>query len=203
MRVGNRVEDKVSHAEGVVVSVQYAGTSNAEARVRWDAGGVSWEMGEDLRVLPNRRGDAFLAMNNGFGVREGEIFVQIPDTRDNAATEAEMFLRERFGLLKVKHPESPSRERQLTLDIRARVAHGMPVKGGLGGKRPDERKLGLARVAATGEPVLVRKGKLWLTPRPPRKPRGDVLSSAFKPGAGKRLSRAAKRVLKAQRARRK
>lgn len=69
-------------------------------------------------------------------------------------------LLEMMGVIKVRRKAPVSRERQHTLDIRTRIAHGTPVKGGLGGQKPDQRKVKLAAVVATGEPLLVRKGRL-------------------------------------------
>src|SRR6478609_7535264 len=121
MRNGQRVALRESGQEGIILKVIYPLTpAMTEAEVQWDNGLSGWEMGEDLKVLPNLQGDAFIAMRNGFGVRRDETFPSDPviKLRENAATEAELFLRERFGLIKVRHPVEVDRDRQLTLDIR-------------------------------------------------------------------------------------
>lgn len=164
MRSGWRVASKADSREGVVLMASYAGSANEEDHIQWDDGSTSWEMAEDLRHLPNKQGDAFRSMRNGFGVRDSETFPKNPLVRDNASTDAQLFLRVRFGLMKApRHPAQVDRDRQLTLDIRERTRMGTPTRGST--QRPDKRKLALAAAVAAGQAQLVRRGRLTSSAR--------------------------------------
>lgn len=160
--IGQRVT--LSGREGVVVHTQFDGTNDRqECEVKWDCGGSSWEMGEDLKRVPNVSGDAFTTMANGFGVRVDETtpINAVAKVRDKEYVLVGDMLGfyDILGLAKVRHAKVITPARQVTLDIQQRIAHGVPTKGGSNG-RHDPRRIGLAKAAALDEPMLVRKGPL-------------------------------------------
>lgn len=164
MLSGRRVACKDEpERQGVVIRASYG-----ESFIQWDEGKPGWECDEDLHIIPNKSGDAFIAMRNGMGRREDETFpadaVKVHRDRHNLDTEAEIMMSESFGLLKgrVKLATPMDTDRQLTLDIRKRIQHGAPVKGATNG-RVDKRKLALAAAVASGQAQLVRRGKLFLS----------------------------------------
>jgi hypothetical protein len=204
------------HRQGVVIHTAFDGSNDKqECLVRWDPDWLdasmsewqpshdSWEMGTDLRIVPNIPGDAFLSMGNGFGVRVDETCpkdaVAVVRERQAMATDSRLLLLEGTGVLpKHKQARTESRDRQLSLDIRSRITHGMPVKGGANGRQVDPRREGLAKAAALGEPMLVRKGVLRkaCTLRPFQT---DIGISGRIINLTRRLTKAQKRKLKQRR----
>ncbi len=71
--------------------------------------------------------------------------------RDKAQQTSESLLKLSvlLGLVKYSAVKTPNRGRQLTLDIRKRVSHGIPVKGGIG-KPATVGQLKVAAAAAGG-----------------------------------------------------
>lgn len=120
--------------------------------------------------------------------------------RDRQAqrTEDSLAFLSACGLLKYSPAKSKERGRQLTLDIRSRIAHGVPTKGGTNG-RHDPRRENLAKATALGEPMLVRKGPLMRgTSILPFQTDTSVLSRAINYG-NKALTRKQKRKLRKER----
>ena len=179
VRIGQRVKFKPSLAkvreyrgEGVVVGVsrengrdEITGEPTEENQIRWDNdGSLTWEMREDLFHIPNKLGDTFVS-SGGMGIRPNEV-AGVNATKESRDVDertrlSELVLLTMFGVLpKTRRKTVLSSERELTLEIRNRVAYGYPTKGSIGARKLDKRKLKLAAHAATGEPMLVRKGKL-------------------------------------------
>ena len=127
------------------------GTHN-ESRVLWlDTMEHSWECDVDLLAFPYEIGDnEKLLVRHEYKEGTAVIRQQHDPLVDGAIA---------FGLIKPPRKRNiPTNARQLTLDIRSRIQHGMPTRDGK--HIPDERKVALAAHAATGEPLLVRKGTL-------------------------------------------
>lgn len=165
VRIGQRVKFKPSLAtpgEGVVVAVSREngkenGISVEENHIRWDSGSLSWEMRADLLRIPNREGDTFVS-SGGMGIRsvevEGVNATKISRDVAERTSRSELVLLTMFGVLpKVRRKVVLTPARELTLEIRKRVANGYPLKGGCGNRKPGKTQLELAKVIATGVPI--------------------------------------------------
>jgi hypothetical protein len=193
--IGQRVHFSDDERQGVVVASQFDGSrERQECCVQWDDGRKTWEMGTDLQRLPNKGEDAFTSSLNGFGKLDSQAMAPARPNIPQPTAEAVEFLVT-AGLLKLRRVRQESRSRQLTLDIRSRCKHGAPVKGGTGGANV-EKRVKLAKAAATGEPMLTAEGPLVHRCFIKSKPTNLGWAARAMRLAGKSRTRAQKRAVK-------
>lgn len=145
MDVGWRVVRKDDGRQGLVKSVLFQnakdenGDWREEVEVDWDDGKPSWEMRGDIARAPTKVGDQSRIGNTGMGVRLGESqgTAQVWIKPDSSG---QLMMLSLLGLLKIP---------------KLRQSNTSPAK-----PQPDERRLKLAAVVATREPILVRRGML-------------------------------------------
>lgn len=144
MDVGWRVIRKDDNATGLVIRVLFQGSKNEdgswreEVEVKWDDGSRTWEPRDDVKRTANKLGDVSRVEGTGMGLVEGLVSREHPNLHKK--DDAQVYALRCMGILPIP---------------KVRRSDARPAR-----PQPDERREKLARQAATGEPMLVRKGVL-------------------------------------------